>query len=61
MKEKFFVLIVVVFSMLAIPLSALSTDEEDALPVTNSILSEPYAPQNITLLPPFRCVIIFLA
>ena len=49
MKEKFFILIVVVFSMLAIPLSALSTDDENALPVTNPLWNEPYTPQNTQL------------
>ena len=49
MKEKFFVLIVVVFSMLAIPLSALSKSDDNTITVGNPLFSEPYAPQNTVL------------
>lgn len=49
MKEKFFVLVVIVFSMLAIPLSALSKAEGESVLVANPLLNEPYKPQSAPL------------
>lgn len=46
MKEKFFILIVVIFSMLAIPLSALSKAESTPVSVAGTIYSEPYTPAS---------------
>lgn len=49
MKEKFFVLVVIVFSILAIPLSALSKTDNNSIAVTNPLLNEPYKPQSAPL------------
>ncbi len=49
MKEKFFISVVVVFSMLAIPLSALSESNSISIPVTKPEYRVPYENNTTTL------------